>query len=78
MYDPVGEVDVGCSIGWGGVVFEEAGDADVEVWEVGGAAEPVVVGVDIGEGYDLAAFEGCEAVVELGLASGGEPEVLGH
>ena len=33
MYDPVGEVDVCCSIGWGGVVFEEAGDADVEVWE---------------------------------------------
>ena len=33
MYDPVGEVDVGCSIGWGSVVFEEAGGADVEVWE---------------------------------------------
>ena len=24
---------MGCSVGWGGVVFEEAGDADVEVWE---------------------------------------------
>ena len=24
---------MGCSIGWGGVVFEEAGDADVKVWE---------------------------------------------
>ena len=35
--------------------------------------QPVVVGVDVGEGYYLAAFEGCEAVVELGLASGGEP-----
>ena len=62
----------------GGVFFEEVADLEVEVWEVGCAAEPVVVGVDVGEGYDLAAFEGCEAVVELGFASGGEPEVLGH
>ena len=62
----------------GGVFFEEVANFEVEVWEVGGAAEPVVVGVDVGKGYDLAAFEGCEAVVELGLASGGEPEVLGH
>ena len=43
----------------GGVLFEEVADFEVEVWEVSGAAEPVVVGVDIGEGYDLAAFEGC-------------------
>ncbi len=78
MYDPVGEVDVGCSIGWGGVFFEEVADFEVEVWEVGGAAEPVVVGVDVGKGYDLAAFEGGEAVVELGFASSGKPEVLGH
>lgn len=28
------------------------------MWEVGGAAEPVVVGVDVGEGYNLATFEG--------------------
>ena len=45
---------------------------------MGGAAEPVVVGIDVGEGYYIAAFEGCEAVVELGFASGVEPEVLGH
>lgn len=78
FYQPVGEVDVGGAGFGGGVLFEEVADFEVEVWEVGGAAEPVVVGVDVGEGYDLAAFEGCEAVVELGLASGGEPEVLGH
>ena len=34
----------------GGVLFEEVADFEVEVWEVGCAAEPVVVGVDIGEG----------------------------
>ena len=62
----------------GGVLFEKVADFEVEVWEVSGAAEPVVVGIDVGEGYDLVAFEGCEAVVELGLTSCGEPEVLGH
>ena len=57
MYQPVGEVDVCCSIGWGGVLFKEVADFEVEVWEVGGAAEPVVVGVDVWKGDDLAAFE---------------------
>lgn len=69
---------MGFVVGWGGILFEEVADFEVKVWEVGGAAEPVVVGVDIGEGYDLAAFEGGEAVIELRLASSGEPEVLGH
>ncbi len=61
MYDPVGEVDVGCSIGWGGVVFEEAGDADVEVWEGEDLLLPVFEGVDVGEDDDLSAYEGAEA-----------------
>ena len=78
FYQPVGKVDMGGAGFGGGVFFKEVADFEVEVWEVGGAAEPVVVGVDIGEGYDLAAFEGCEAVVELGFASSGEPEVLGN
>ena len=73
MYQPVGEVDVGCSILRGGVLFKEVADFEVEVWEVGGAAEPVMVGVYVGKGYDLAAFENCQAAVELGFASGGEP-----
>lgn len=78
FYQPVGEVDVGGAGFGGGVFFEEVADFEVEVWEVGGAAEPVVVGIDVGKGYYLAAFEGGEAVVELGFASSGEPEVLGH
>ncbi len=44
----------------GGVFFEEVADFEVEVWEVGGAAEPVVVGVDVGEDDDLSAFKGTE------------------
>ena len=61
FYQPVGKVDVG-GVGFGsGVLFEEVADFEVEVWEVDCAVEPVVVGVDIGEGYDLAAFEGYEA-----------------
>ena len=61
MYDPVGEVDVGGAGFGGGVFFEEVADFEVEVWEVSGAAEPVVVGIDVGEGYYLAAFEGGES-----------------
>lgn len=78
FYQPVGKVDVGGAGFGGGVFFEKVADFEVKVWEVGGAAEPVVVGIDVGEGYYLAAFEGGEAVVELGFASSGEPEVLGH
>ena len=63
-----------CSIGWGGVVFEEAGDADVEVWEGEDLLLPVFEGVDVGEDYDLSSFEGCESFSrESGFASGGEP-----
>ena len=32
----------------GGVLFEKVADFEVEVWEVSGAAEPVVVGIDVG------------------------------
>ena len=39
---------MGCSIGWGGVVFEEAGDAGVEVWEGEDLLLPVFEGVDVG------------------------------
>ena len=65
FYQPVGEVDVGGAGFGSGVFFEEVADFEVEVWEVGGAAEPVVVGIDVGEGYYLAAFEGGEAVVKV-------------
>ena len=52
---------MGCSIGWGGVVFVVAGDADGEVWEGEDLLLPVFEGVDVGEGYDLSSFEGAEA-----------------
>ena len=52
---------MGCSIGWGGVVFEEAGDADVEVWEGEDLLLPVFEGVDVGEDDYLSSFEGVEA-----------------
>ena len=70
---------MGCSIGWGGVVFEEAGDADVKVWEGEDLLLPVFEGVDVGEDDDLSAFEGAEAFCcESGFTSGGQPCVLGH
>ena len=41
FYQPVGKVDVGGAGFGGGVFFEEVIDFEVEVWEVGSAAEPV-------------------------------------
>lgn len=38
---------------------------------------PGVVGVDVGEGYDFAAFEDEEFFSELGFASGGKPDASG-
>jgi len=74
FYQPVGEVDVGFSVCWGGVVFKETGDADVEVWEGEDFLLPVFEGVDVGEDDDLSSFEGAEAFgCESGFASGSEP-----
>ena len=43
FYQPVGEVDVGSAGFGGGVLFEEVADFEVEVWEVGCAAEPEIL-----------------------------------
>ena len=42
LNQPVGEVDVGDAGFGGGVLFEEVADFEVEVWEVGSAAEPEI------------------------------------
>ena len=52
---------MGCAVLWSGVVFEEAGDADVEVWEGEDLLLLVFEGVHVGEYDDLFAFEGGEA-----------------
>ena len=54
FYQPVGEVDVGFAVGWGGVLFEEVADSQVQEWEVCGFGKPGVIAVYIGKGYDLA------------------------
>ena len=66
---PIGEVDVGFAVGWGGVLFEEVADSQIQEWEVCGFGKPGVIAVYIGKGYDLAWFQNCEALVELGFAS---------
>ena len=53
FYQPVGEVDVGLSVGWSGVVFKEAGDADSEVREGENFPLPVFEDVHVGEYDDL-------------------------
>ena len=70
---------MGFPVGWSGVVFKEAGDADVEVREGEDLLLPVFEGVHIGKHDDLSSFEGCEAFCsESGFASGGQPCILGH
>ena len=49
---------MGFPVGWGGVVFKETGDADVEVREGEDLLLPVFEGVDVGEDYDLSSFKG--------------------
>lgn len=76
--EPVGYVDVGFAFFCGGVLVEYGADGDVESC-VAELLEPGVEAVDVGEGYDFAAFEDGEAIRgELGFASGGEPDVVGH
>lgn len=79
MFDePVGYVDVGFAFFCGGVLVEYGADGDVESC-VAELLEPGVEAVDVREGDDFASFEDGEAVRgELGFASCGEPEVVGH
>ena len=51
---------MGCAVLWSGVVFKEAGDADVEVREGEDLLLPVFEGVHVGEYDDLSSFEGAE------------------
>ena len=51
---PVCEVDVSFTVGWGGVLFEEVADSQIQEWEVCGFGKPGVIAVYIGKGYDLA------------------------
>ena len=70
---------MGCAVLWSGIVFKEAGDADIEVREGENFLLPVLEGVHVGEYNDLSSFEGCESFSrESGFASGGQPGVLGH
>ncbi len=76
--EPVGDVDVGLEIVGGGVLLEDAGDRDVEAGEAFDLLAPGRVAIDIGERDDITAGQDVEAVVELTLAAGGEPDVLRH
>ena len=51
---------MGFAVLWSGVVFKEAGDADVEVREGEDFLLPVFEGIHVGEYDDLSSFEGAE------------------
>ena len=76
--EEVGDVGTAAEFLFSGILLEIVGDGDVQVRTFPGLFAPLVVGVHVGEGYDLAAVEDLNAVVEAGLSAGGEPNEVGH
>ena len=76
--EPVGDVDVGFAFLWRGCGFEVVGHCDAKPWEFRSLFLPFLIAVNIGEGDNGALLQDIELVPELGLASGGEPDVFGH
>ena len=76
--EPVGDVDVRFAFLWRGCGFEVVGHCDAKPWEFRSLFLPFLIAVNIGEGDNSALLEDIEFVSELGLASGGEPDVFGH
>lgn len=62
-----------------GVLLEDWADGDLLIGQSAEFAGPFFVGVYVWEGYYFSALEDFEFVfVELGFASGGEPDVFWH
>ena len=76
--EPVGDGDVGGEVLGGGVLLEDAADADVEAPESLDLLAPELITVHVGKGDDVPALQDAQAFVELTLAAGGEPDVLRH
>lgn len=77
--EPVGYVYMVGAVLGGGVLLEDWADCYLLILEVAEFAGPFFVGVYVGEDDDFAALQDFEFVfVELGLSTGGEPDVFGH
>ena len=75
--EPVGDVDLGGAVFRGAFFLQDVGEGDGEEGLLGEGFLPGGVGVDVREDEDLPAFEDIQAVSELGLAAGGQPDELG-
>ena len=75
--EPVGNVNLGSTVFRGAFFLQDVGECDGEKGLLGKGFLPGGVGVDVREDEDLPAFEDVQAVSELGLAAGGQPDELG-
>lgn len=75
--EPIGNVDLGGTVFRGAFFLQDVGEGDGEEGPFGKGFLPGCVGVDVREDEDLPAFEDIQAVSELGLAAGGQPDELG-
>ena len=75
--EPVGDVNLGGAVFRGSFFLQDIGEGDGEKGLLGEGFLPGGVGVDVRKYQDLAAFENVQAVSELGLAAGGQPDKLG-
>ena len=75
--EPVGNVNLGGAVLRGAFFLQDVGEGDGEEGLLGKGFLPGCVGVDVREDEDLSAFEHVQAVSELGLAAGGQPDELG-
>ena len=77
LEEPVGNVNLGGTVFRGAFFLQDVGKGDGEEGLLGEGFLPGGVGVDVREDKDLPAFEHVQAVSELGLAAGGQPDELG-
>lgn len=74
--EPVGDVDMCLQVFRRCVLLQEGADGDAQLRVLGQLGGPVLEAVDIGEGDDLTTLQHQRPVVDTGLATGGQPEVL--
>lgn len=75
---PVGDIDVGLTVGSGGVLLQDRRDGHAQFRILGQLLQPFIVAIDIREGNHFPALQDQESVIDLGLAAGGQPKEPGH
>ena len=76
--EPVGDVDVCLQVFGRCVLLQDGTDGDAQLRVLGQLGGPVLEAIDVGEGDDLTTLQHQQPVIDTGLATGGQPEVLVH